>query len=174
MCESGVWKWQRGNCPICASPTTRIATPDGDRAIADLAVGDLVYSVDNGAVVVVPIKKTGSTRVSGHRVLRVRTAGGAIIEMSPGHPTADGRRFADLAEGDLLDEQNEVVEVELVQFEHDETYDILPASDSGTYFAEGVLVGSTLFGQAEPTAELGACVERLQSSATEARAVFSN
>jgi hypothetical protein len=28
------------------------------------------------------------------------------------------------------------------------TYDILPASDSGTYFAGGVLIGSTLGGDA--------------------------
>jgi hypothetical protein len=32
----------------------------------------------------------------------------------------------------------------LVQYGHDATYDILPDSDSGTYFAGGVLIGSTL------------------------------
>ena len=33
---------------------------------------------------------------------------------------------------------------EVVPYAHDFTYDILPASDSGTYFAGGALVGSTL------------------------------
>ena len=37
-----------------------------------------------------------------------------------------------------------MVDVETVPYRHEYTYDILPASDSGTYFAGGVLVGSTL------------------------------
>jgi len=35
----------------CASPDTPIATPDGERPIAELREGDLVYSVDGGAIV---------------------------------------------------------------------------------------------------------------------------
>src|SRR5262249_18017295 len=44
-------------CPecVCASPDTPIATPQGNRPIAELAVGDLVYSVDRDAVVAVPV-----------------------------------------------------------------------------------------------------------------------
>jgi hypothetical protein len=42
--------------------------------------------------------------------------------------------------------------VEIVPYGHPYTYDILPASKSGTYFAAGVLIGSTLkAGVASPT-----------------------
>ncbi len=37
-----------------------------------------------------------------------------------------------------------MVSVETVPYAHEMTYDILPGSDSGTYFASGALVGSTL------------------------------
>ena len=69
---------------------------------------------------------------------------GAIVEMSPGHPTADGRTFSDLLRGGALDERHSVVDAELVPYRHERTYDILPASSTGSYFAAGALVGSTL------------------------------
>jgi ribosomal protein S8E len=107
-------------------------------------VGDWVYSVHNGAIVAVPIEQVSSTAVVRHHVTRVTLDTGAIIEMSPGHPTADGRAFGQLEPGDALDEHSVVVTTTLVAFEHPRTHDILPASDTGTYFAEGALVGSTL------------------------------
>ena len=131
-------------CPICASPDTPIATPSGERSIAELREGDLVYSVEDEAIVAVPLLRVGSTPVVGHRVMRVSLDDGTVIELSPGHPTADGRLFSDLAQGVKLDDRHAVVRAELVPYEHDRTYDILPASSSGTYFAGGALVGSTL------------------------------
>jgi hypothetical protein len=65
------------------------------------------------------------------------------FEVSGSHPTADGRRLDALAPGDALGELH-VVSVELVPYQHDRTYDILPASDSGTYVAAGALLASTL------------------------------
>jgi hypothetical protein len=63
--------------------------------------------------------------------------------MSAGHPLADGRMFADLESGSLFDTEH-VLEASRQPYLHPFTYDILPASDSGTYFAAGVRVGSTL------------------------------
>jgi hypothetical protein len=60
-CENGVWQYGQIQCPICAAPDTPIATPQGERSIAELRVGDLVYSVDNDAIVAVPIARVGST-----------------------------------------------------------------------------------------------------------------
>jgi hypothetical protein len=108
-----------------------------------LKVGDLVYSVDRGEVVVVPLIRTNRTPVSGHTVTRVQLATGAVLEISPRHPTADGRQFGELRAGDALDGV-EVVTAAAIPYEHDATYDVLPDSDSGAYFAGGVLVGSTL------------------------------
>ncbi len=134
-----------GYCPICAAPDTPIATPSGDRPIASLRVGDLVYSVDHGAVASVPLVRVGRTRVAAHRVMRVVLTDGAVLEISAGHPTADGRTFGELTAGALLDETHTIVSAELVPYAYDATYDVLPASSTGTYFAAGALIGSTLF-----------------------------
>jgi hypothetical protein len=128
---------------VCASPDTPIATPDGIRPIASLEVGDLVYSVDRGQVTLVPIIRTNRTPVHGHSVMRVVLEGGVILEISALHPTADGRSFGGLKRGDRLDGVG-IVSATAVPYSHDATYDILPDSDSGAYFAGGVLVGSTL------------------------------
>lgn len=128
---------------VCASPDTLIATPEGERRIADLSEGDLVYSVDHDVLVIVPIARVTRTPVSRHSVMRIALATGSVLEISPGHPTADGRSFGRLHAGDTLDGV-EIVSARAVPYTHDATYDILPASDSGAYFAGGVLVGSTL------------------------------
>jgi hypothetical protein len=107
-------------------------------------VGDLVYSVDQEAVVAVPLLRVGSTRVYGHHVIRVALDDGRVLELSPGHPTADGRLFSDLVQGSLLDDRHVVSHAELVPYAYERTYDILPASSTGAYFAAGALVGSTL------------------------------
>jgi len=144
LCDNGVWKWLQGDCPICAAPTTPVATPSGDRPIASLHVGDLVYSVDHEAIVVVPLLRVGKTPVSAHHVMRIVLADGAVLEVSPGHPTADGRTFGELRPGGALDAQHSVTSADLVAYDYDATYDVLPASTSGTYFAAGALIGSTL------------------------------
>jgi hypothetical protein len=128
---------------ICASPDTPVATPSGDRPIASLVVGDVVYSVVGAAIDVVPVARINRVAVRSHVVVRVALASGAVLEISGRHPTADGRTFASLRAGDTLDGVP-ITSVRIVPYRHDATYDILPASDTGTYFAGGVLIGSTL------------------------------
>jgi hypothetical protein len=131
----------------CAAPTTPIATPAGNRPIAQLAVGDLVYSVHRGSLAVVPIKLVHRQPVTGsHRVVELKLAHGATLKISPRHPTADGRELGDLVAGDLVDGV-QVNSVRLVDYDQPFTYDILPDSDSGAYFAGGTLIGSTLSGR---------------------------
>jgi hypothetical protein len=124
---------------------TPIATPDGDRWIATLRVGDLVYSVDHDAIVAVPLIRVNRTPVAAHRVVHVVLDDGVVLKISAGHPTADGHLFGDLKPGSAIDGQHSVTSAELVPYEHDATYDVLPASSTGTDFAAGVLIGSTLF-----------------------------
>jgi hypothetical protein len=129
----------------CAAPDTPIATPSGDRPIASLRKGDLVWSVDRGRIVAVPISVVARTAVGAeHVMVRVKFANGTVIRISPGHPTADGRTLGDLRKGDRLDHQ-EPAEVTRVTYGEPFTYDILPASDTGAYFAGGALIGSTLW-----------------------------
>lgn len=111
--------------------------------MAALRVGDLVYSVNRGVQRAVPVSAVHRVRADHHSVVRVRLASGVVLEVSPAHPTADGRTFGSLRRGDFLDGL-EVESAELVAYRHDYTYDILPDSDSHAYYAGGVLVGSTL------------------------------
>ncbi|HZU82377.1 MAG TPA: Hint domain-containing protein [Polyangiaceae bacterium] len=127
----------------CASPDTPIATPGGERPISDIRAGDVVYSVDHDAIRPVVVLRVGRVAVTRHHVVRVRLASGRSLEISAPHPTADGRAFRDLQAGGLLDGEP-IESVEVVPYDHDATYDILPASDTRTYFAAGVRIGSTL------------------------------
>jgi hypothetical protein len=138
-----------GTCPpgcstcVCASPDTPIATPMGYVAISNLHPGDLVYSEHEGALVAVPLLKVARRPAAGHLIVHVVTAKGAVLNISGPHPTADGRTFSDLKVGDLLDGDT-IIMRELRPYPHAFTYDILPASSTGTYVANGLLIGSTL------------------------------
>lgn len=133
----------------CASPDTPIATPGGERPIASLSVGDLVVSIDHGQLAAVPIRETHRTAVTNHRVIELVLRDGATLYISAVHPTADGRLFGELRAGDWLGGR-EVASAEIVPYAHDATYDILPDSDTGTYFAGGALIGSTLAKSGRP------------------------
>lgn len=142
---SGQCRNTDGTCLACkcAAPDTAIATPSGERAIADLEPGELVYSVHGAEIRAVKILRVNRTPVSNHRVLRVRFDNGRAIDMTAGHPLADGRPLSTLRPGsDVLGAS--VVSVTDIPYAHDFTYDILPDSTTGAYFASGVLIGSTL------------------------------
>ncbi|HWP07853.1 MAG TPA: Hint domain-containing protein, partial [Polyangiaceae bacterium] len=142
---SGECRQADGTCLECkcASPDTPIATPTGERAISELALGDLVYSIDGDQIRAVPILRVNRTPVVNHQVLRVTFDGGRSIEMTAGHPLADGYPLSVLKPGsELLG--GTVASVASIPYAHDATYDILPDSTSGAYFASGVLMGSTL------------------------------
>lgn len=133
-----------GSCMcVCSAPWTPIDTPDGPRRIADLREGDLVYSVHRGEKTVVPLARVGRRAVHAHSVMRLTLEDGAVIEMSGGHPTADGRALRTLVAGDRLGAMR-VASVEVVPYDEPFTYDVLPASDSGTYFSSGAWLGSTM------------------------------
>jgi hypothetical protein len=106
-------------------------------------VGDLVYSVDHETVIAVPIAVASRRPVRNHVVPKVTLGNGETLQISARHPTADRRTFGDLRAGDKLGGQR-VTSVQIVTYEHQFTYDILPASDTGFYFAGGALIGSTL------------------------------
>jgi len=132
-------------CPICLARGTRIATPSGDIAVEDLKVGDIVWTHDAaGARVALPLVEIGSTPVPAtHRVVQLRLSDGRAVDVSPGHPTADGRKVGDLIGGDRYDGAI-VVSAGLSPYTGGATFDVLPAGASGMYWANGVLLGSTL------------------------------
>jgi hypothetical protein len=72
----------------------------------------------------------------------VTLSDGRVVEASPGHPAADGRPVGELKPGDLLDGSH-VTAVERIPYVGD-TWDLLPDGQTGTYWANGVLLRSTL------------------------------
>lgn len=133
------------NCPICLALGTRIATPSGERAVEDLRVGDLVWTTaERGERVAAPLIAVGSTAVPlTHEVIRLLLDDERVVYVSPGHPTTDGVRVGDLAAGDALDGAR-IASAQRLRYAGGETYDILPAGATGAYWANGILLGSTL------------------------------
>jgi hypothetical protein len=138
-----------GTCPVgcplcvCAAPDTPIATPRGDVPIATLRPGDLVFSATPNGVVVVPVLRINRAPVNHHFMARLTLENGSVLELSPRHPTGDGREVGSLIAGEKLDGVR-IILAERVAYDKPYTYDILADSPSGAYFAGGVLIGSTL------------------------------
>jgi hypothetical protein len=133
----------RGGCPICLAAGDRIDTPTGQIRVAELQPGMLVWTLDAGRRVAAPIAMVSHTPAPfGHRVVRLVLADGRSVVASPGHPTIEGRRVGELNPGDLLD-GSRILTMDLQPYFGD-TWDLLPLSSSGAYWADGVLLGSTL------------------------------
>jgi len=134
-------------CPICLAAATLIATPNGGVRVTDVRPGMLVWTVGNdGTRVTAPVVQIGSIAVpQGHLMVHVRLADGRELLASPGHRTSDGRPLGSLAAGDALDGST-ITTWELVPYAGERTYDILPAGATGSYWANGILLSSTLAG----------------------------
>jgi hypothetical protein len=132
-------------CPICLASATLISTPGGDIRVMDVTPGMLVWSAGaNGERVAEPVLEVGSMVVpTGHVMVHLRLADGRELLVSPGHRTADGRPLGSLGVGDVLD-GSMVTVWELVQYRGARTYDLLPAGPTGEYWANGILLSSTL------------------------------
>jgi hypothetical protein len=133
------------NCPICLAAATLISTPNGDVRVTEITPGMLVWTASaDGARVAAPVIEVGSIQVpAGHQMVHLVLADGRELLASPGHRTADGRQLGLLASGDSLDGST-ITRWELVPYAGDRTYDLLPGSPTGTYWADGILLSSTL------------------------------
>ena len=132
-------------CPICLATGTRIDTLDGYIPVNDMRVGMLVWTCDiRGTRIVVPVLETVKTQVPvSHRVVFLRLLDGREIYASPGHPTMDGRTLGMIYIGDELD--GAVVTIsDSIPYPGEYTYDIMPAGDTGGYWANGILLKSTI------------------------------
>jgi hypothetical protein len=129
---------------ICLAATDLIATPNGQIPVAELKPGVLVWTLDEtGKRVAAPILQVSHRpTLPGFHVLRLTLADGRVVEASAGHPAMSGLPLADLRPGDALD-GSELIRIESIPYRGD-TWDLLPAGPSGAYWANGVLLRSTL------------------------------
>ena len=134
-------------CPICLAKGTLIDAPRGPLAVEEMRVGMPVWTAAlNGDRVEGVVLKVVSVFVpSDHRVAHLKLADGRELFASPAHPTADGRTLSDLLPGALLD-GSRIIQIEQTNYRGAATYDILPSGPTGFYWANGILVGSTLAG----------------------------
>jgi hypothetical protein len=132
-------------CPICLARGTAIATPGGPVAVEDLKSGMVVWTADGGgARVAARVLLVGSTPVPPtHQVVHLVLGDGRTLDGSAGHRLADGRRLGDLQSRDVVDGAR-VVTARRVPYAGGATYDLLPDGPTGTYWANGILLGSTL------------------------------
>lgn len=135
-------------CPICLAVSTRIDTPLGPVAVENLQVGDVVWTADRiGARHPATLLETTRTLApADHRMVHLVLSDGRELWVSPGHPSSAGVPIRDFRPWDLLDNAR-ISLLEMVPYHKSVTYDILPSGETGSYWANGILMGSTLAGR---------------------------
>ena len=132
-------------CPICLSGETRIQVPGGEMAAAELRLGMMVWTVDAaGRRVVEPILEVIRRPVPvQHPMVRLLLDDGRELVASAAHPLTDGRFIGTLQTGDGVDGAT-VVSATTIDWNEDATYDLLPGGATGWYWANGILIASTI------------------------------
>lgn len=131
--------------PICLAKGTLIDTPDGPVAVEQIQKGMTVWTLNSsGGKLAAVVTGTVATPVpASFQVVTVNLSDGRMITASWGHPTVENRAVGSYRVGDTLDGAT-VVNVAPVAYGNDATYDILPGGTTGLYWANGILLKSTL------------------------------
>jgi hypothetical protein len=133
-------------CPICLTKGTLIGTPHGQIPVEQLSPGMPVWTLDEaGRQIRTVITATSSIPIPCvFQVIRIILADGRTVTASPGHPSATGVVLSDYQIGDTLD-GSVVAAIHYISYNGGLTFDILPLGVTGLYWANGILLGSTLF-----------------------------
>ena len=129
----------------CLPATARIRTPGGERRIDSLRAGDAVWTASaSGTPRIAHIVQVNANPVlAPHQLLVFTLADGRTLQVSAGHPALDGSALGALRPGQLLDGAA-IVTITEQPYRGAATWDLLPAGPTGAYWADGVLIGSTL------------------------------
>jgi hypothetical protein len=132
-------------CPICLTKGTLIDTPGGPVPVEQLCEGAVVWTVGHsGERIAAAVLETAMTPIAAlFQVVRVGLSDGRSVTAAWGHPTAEGRPLGAYQVGDALDGAAVVV-VEQVVYRGRATYDLLPDGPTSLYWANGILLKSTL------------------------------
>ncbi len=129
----------------CLPPSTLISTPSGQQTIATLRIGDLVWTRNvHGEQVIRPIAFVGSIAVpQNHQVLHMVLDDGRQLSTSPLHPDVDNNPLVYLKKGSCYDNAI-IIRSELKDYGGERTWDLLPEGETGLYWANNILISSTL------------------------------
>ncbi len=130
----------------CLPGETKIATPRGEKRISELATGDTVWTADKtGKRVAAPLVAVNKVNPGDdHQMVCIELADGRSLKATPEHPSADENRSIDQFNIGHVMDGSSVVKKYYMPYGEPHTFDILPAGETGTYWAKGVLIGSTL------------------------------
>lgn len=131
-------------CPICLAKGTLIDTPGGPVPVEQLHEGMTVWTANRtGDRIAGVVLKIVTTPVpSSFQVVKVTLSDGRVVTASPGHPTAEGRALGNYRVGDTLDGAV-VTAVEHLDYDG-MTCDFMPSGGTGLYWANGILLKSTI------------------------------
>jgi hypothetical protein len=134
-----------GGCPICLDAEAHIATPNGDVPVALIRPGDVVWTTDSsGRRIAAAVVKTVRRDTPGpHLMLRLALSDGRALIAAGAHPAVDGSYLRQLRAGQPYDGAT-VTSVGWTLSTAPATFDIRPAGPTGNYWANGIVVGSTL------------------------------
>lgn len=144
----GVWGGS-GSCVSnarCLHPSTLILTPDGNKSVSLLKVNDQIWGRSkNGIKVKEKVLSISKSRTSStHYLIHLLLSDMREVMVSPLHPLSDYiNQFRHLKKNEIFDGAR-VVSVKHYYYPNQFTYDILPSGDTGNYWANGILMGSTL------------------------------
>lgn len=129
----------------CLSGSTLIATPDGDVPVRDLGVGMGIWTADEKGIrrAATILKTSRIPTGADQQMVHLKLEDGLELLASPGHQIADGRMLGSLSAGDTVDGVR-VLSANLVPYGEGYTYDVLPSGGTGHYWANGILLRSTL------------------------------
>ncbi len=133
------------NCPICLASNSEIATPTGAVNVKDITIGMQIWSVNNrGEKIVSTVQHVSRTLVPrDHRVIHIVLADGREAWVSPNHPLVNGLTAGQLVVGSVYD-GSRVSRADSIPYWDTYTYDLLPNSDTGEYWVNGIVMKSTL------------------------------
>lgn len=132
-------------CPICLAANTLIDTPSGAVAVQKLKEGMTIWTANKQGerIPAIIIKAIETSVPLTHQVVHIILSDERNVFASLGHPTTDGRTIRNLVAGEIYNGAR-IVSVERVLYTGKATYDILPSGETGFYWANGILLGSTL------------------------------
>lgn len=145
-------------CPICLATDTLIDTPNGPVKVQDMKKGMAVWTTDKSGARVegVVLKSVKNPVPETHMVVHLILGDGRELYVSPGHPLLSGRPIGTLSAGEAVDGST-VKSAEWLPYKQPYTYDLLPSGDTGAYWANDILLISTIEEDASPNQRGAMC-----------------